>query len=71
MTSLEVRVSDTVKVCDTWQEVEKVVVEAVGNWFNSNDENPLILELRREKGRDPPALGVVTEDIIKVGEGLV
>lgn len=62
---LQIKVTDNIKVVDTFAQAVKVIVAAFKKWVNSNDDKPFRLSVHRKEGRDPPALEVNVNESVK------
>ena len=69
--TLEIQVQDSVYVFDSVGEVESFIRKTVQEWVeNSNDSEPLVIVLKKNVTRAPPALGISVTDGINIKEAL-
>lgn len=65
MARLEITVFDDVQVADSLKKAIRIVLEAFKKWFNSDDDTPFRLSVKKLEDRGPPALEIkVQEEVI-------
>jgi len=71
METLEINVNDTITTFDTLVQVENCVIELIRKWFNSEDEKPLSITLKKIANKAPPSLEINVNDVLSAKGGLV
>jgi len=64
--TIEIHIKDTVYVHDNFDSVITEITRVVKAWYESNDNEPLVITLNKVEDRGPPVLKIRVKDIINV-----